>query len=514
VFPGTHAALIPDKPAIIMGETGAVITYRELDEIANRLSHVFRSAGLQAGDHIAICLGNEAEFLSLIWGAHYAGLYYTPMSSRLTADEVSYIVNDCGAKAFVTSADHAAQAAAVLTDCPRVDLRLVLDGVLHGYQDYHAVIAATSPLPLTGRTEGWDMPYSSGTTGHPKGVKTPRPAGEFGATDPAAQMCADLFEVTDETVYLSPAPLYHAAPLRFCRSVLRFGATVVVMAQFDPERYLQLVEKHRVTFTQLVPTMFVRMLKLSDAQRSRYDVSSLQTVVHAAAPCPAPVKREMIAWWGPVIAEFYGGTEGIGFVYCTSEDWLAHEGTVSKALTGTLHILDDHGTELPVGEVGAVYIAEGGTFSYHNDAQKTASAMDPRGRGWSTLGDIGYLDADGFLYLTDRKAHMIIVGGVNVYPQETENMLTMHPKVSDVAVIGVPDAELGEQVKAVVQPAPGAVAGPELEAELIRYCRDHLAAFKCPRTVDFRDELPREPTGKLLKRRLKDEYWSATSHTG
>jgi len=509
LFPGTHAALTPEKPAIVMGGSGEVVTYRALDETANRLARVFREAGLRPGDHVAFSLPNSPDFLALMWGAHYAGLYYTALSPRLTADEVTYVVRDCGARAFVTTAVCAPQAAAVRETCPDVTLRLALGGALDGYEDHERALAAASPAPLHPRPEGWDMPYSSGTTGRPKGVKTPRPEGELGDPDPSALLCQELFGVGADTVYLSPAPLYHAAPMRFCRAVQRFGATVVLMEQFDPETYLRLVERHRVTFSQLVPTMFVRMLKLPEEARTRYDVSSLQTVVHAAAPCPQAVKREMIAWWGPVIDEFYAGTEGNGFVYCTSEEWLAHEGTVGRAISGTIHILDEQGREQPAGEPGTVFFEDGGEFAYHNDDAKTRDSRDPQGRGWSTLGDVGYLDGDGFLYLTDRKAHMIIVGGVNVYPQEAENVLTMHPQVADVAVIGVPHGDLGEEVKAVVQPAEGAEPGPELEAELIAYCRERLAGIKCPRTVDFRDALPREPTGKLLKRLLKDEYWAA-----
>jgi long-chain acyl-CoA synthetase len=358
------------------------------------------------------------------------------------------------------------------------------------------------------------MLYSSGTTGQPKGVKVPVEHVAVGeGQDGVTTLSLLLFGASEETVYLSPAPLYHAAPLRFCRAAHKIGATVVVMEHFDPEEYLALVERHRATFSQVVPTMFIRMLKLPDEVRSRYDLSSLQAVVHAAAPCPVEVKARMIEWWGPIIHEYYAGTEGNGFVYCNSEDWLAHRGTVGKSIIGTLHILDDEGEEQPVGESGTVYFEGGTDFSYHNDPGKTKGSRDPKGRGWSTLGDVGYVDEDGFLYLTDRKAYMIITGGVNVYPQEAENVLAMHPKVADVAVFGVPNEDFGEEVKAVVQPIDMADAGADLERELIAYCKEHLADVKCPRSVDFREELPRHPTGKLYKRLLKDEYWAAAGRS-
>ena len=511
-FPGTFAATTPDKPAVIMGTSGQVITYAELDAEANQLSRVFRRAGLQPGDHVALCLENHPRFLSIIWGAHYAGLYYTAMSSRLTTEEMAYILEDCGAQAFITSAYKADQAGELADQMPRVKVRLMLDGAIDGYEDYDAVVGAEPAAPLDeDRVEGQDMLYSSGTTGRPKGVKMPLPGTALGdAPDSVTALGQLLFGANEDTVYLSPAPLYHAAPMRFCRAVHRIGGTVIVMEHFDPEQYLALVERHRVTFSQVVPTMFIRLLKLPEEVRSRYDTSSLRCVVHAAAPCPAEVKSQMIDWWGPIIHEYYAGTEGNGFVYTNSEDWLAHRGSVGKALVGTIHIVGEDGEEVPVGESGTVYF-EGeaaSTFEYHNDAEKTASSRDPKGRGWSTLGDVGYLDEDGFLYLTDRKAYMIITGGVNVYPQEAENVLALHPKVHDVAVFGVPNDDFGEEVKAVVQPASMDDAGPELERELIAYCKEHLADVKCPRSVDFRDELPRHPTGKLYKRLLKDEYWA------
>lgn len=517
MFPGSFAATSPDKPAVIMATSGEVLTYAQLDEEANRLSRLLRSAGLQKGDHVAFCLENQTHFLPIMWGCHYAGLYYTAMSSRLTTEEMAYIVGDCGARAFITSAYKADQAGELRDRMPGVEVRLMVDGTIDGYDGYEDAIAAQEPTPLDEeRVEGQDMLYSSGTTGQPKGVKVAMldaPLGE--GADGVTTLGALLFGADESTVYLSPAPLYHAAPMRFCRAVHRLGGTVIAMEHFDPEQYLALVEQHRVTFSQVVPTMFIRMLKLPDDVRARYDLSSLKAVVHAAAPCPAEVKAQIIGWFGPIVHEYYAGTEGNGFVYCNSDDWLAHRGTVGRSIIGTIHIVGDDGEEAPTGESGTVYF-EGeaaSTFEYHNDSEKTAGSRDPKGRGWSTLGDVGYLDDDGFLYLTDRKAYMIITGGVNVYPQEAENVLALHPKVNDVAVFGVPNDDFGEEVKAVVEPISMDEAGPDLERELIAYCKEHLADVKCPRSIDFRPELPRHPTGKLYKRLLKDEYWAAAGRS-
>ena len=505
MYPGTFAETTPDKAAVIMGGTGEIITYRALDAEANRLSQLFHAAGLRPGDHVAFCLENHPHFLAVAWGAHYAGLYYTAMSSRLTVEESEYIINDCGARAFITSAYKADMAAELIDRMPEVATRLMLDSTIDGFDPYESTVAGYPAEPLPDRVAGRDMLYSSGTTGRPKGVKTAATADPIETDTPVTALAQMLFGYTDETVYLSTAPLYHSAPLRFTMSVHQVGGTAVVMEHFDPEQALALIERYRVTASQWVPTMFIRLLKLPAAVRARYDVSSLEAVIHAAAPCPAAVKEQMIEWWGPVIHEYYAGTEGNGFVYCNSIDWMTHKGTVGQALIGEIHIVDDDGVEVPVGEAGTIFFGKGADFEYHNDPDKTAESRDPR--GWSTLGDIGKLDPDGFLYLTDRKSYMIISGGVNIYPQEAENILAMHPKVHDVAVIGVPNADFGEEVKAVVQPVDMTDAGPDLERELIDYCRTHLADVKCPRSVDFEAELPRHPTGKLYKRLVRDRYW-------
>ena len=511
MYPGLIAESTPDKVAVMMSDGRGVYTYAELDRAANRVSQMLRGAGLQVGDNVAICMENHPRFFELIWGCHYAGLVYTACSSRLTADELEYIINDCGAKAFVTTRHLADQVAAVSGKIPRVALRLMIDGTIAGFDSFEEEIDRHPVEPLPDRIDGADMLYSSGTTGRPKGVSLGRPSNPLGTQTPLAMLGQFLLGMTSDTVYLSPAPLYHAAPLRWNMTVHRLGGTSVIMEHFDPVEFLEAVDRHRITHTQTVPTMFVRMLKLPDHDRTRHDLTSLQCVFHAAAPCPKDVKMQMIDWLGPIVHEYYAGSEGNGFVYCNSDQWLAHPGTVGQALNSTIHILDDDGNELPAGEIGTVYFESTSNFSYHNDEEKTKASRDPLGRGWTTLGDIGYVDADNFLYLTDRKAFMIISGGVNIYPQESENVLIGHPRVADVAVFGVPHPEFGEEVKAVVQPVSMPASDADrlaLERELIEFCRASLADYKCPRSVDFRAELPRHPTGKLYKRLLKDEYWT------
>ena len=517
MYPGAFLDVHPDKPAVIMGGSGFTQTFAELDAAANRLSHLLRAAGVQPGDHVAICMENHDRYFEVVWGCHYAGAVYTACSSRLTSGELSYIINDCAAKVFITSKYKADQAAEIVAATPNVSLRLMLDGTIPGYEAYETAVASQSGTPLPApRIAGTDMLYSSGTTGQPKGVSRvfdERPLET--ATGAVSGLLTMLFGVTNDSVYLSPAPFYHAAPLRFCMSAQQLGCTVVAMEHFDPELYLQLVERHRATVSQVVPTMFVRMLKLPDDVRAKYDVSSLQCVIHAAAPCPKQVKKSMIEWFGPIIHEYYAGTEGNGFVYCNSQMWLAHEGTVGTPINCVVHICGEEGEELPLGESGTVFFEGGAGFEYHNDPEKTKGSRHPH-QPWSTLGDVGYLDADNFLYLTDRKAYMIISGGVNIYPQEAENVLVGHPKVVDVAVFGVPNDDFGEEVKAVVQPVTMPTDPAQAEAfakELIAYCRTHLADVKCPRSIDFREELPRHPTGKLYKRLLKDEYWKAAGRS-
>jgi acyl-CoA synthetase (AMP-forming)/AMP-acid ligase II len=508
MHPGTFAERTPDKAAVVMAD-GRCLSYRELEEASNRLAHVFRAAGLRRGDHVALVMENRPELLVALWAAQRSGLYYTPCSTHLNQEELRYVVDDCGARLLVATRKTLGAAEHLVV--PAVERRLLLDGDAPGWERFDEAVAAQPATPIADEAEGDGMLYSSGTTGRPKGVKSPLEDVEYPSIGMAADF-GELFGLSDETVFLVPAPLYHAAPLFMTLVVHRLGGTVVLQERFDAEDFLRLVEEHRVTFTQVVPTMFVRLLKLPPAVRDRYDLSSLAGAVHTAAPCPVAVKERMIEWWGPVIHEYYTGTEGSGFVHCTSEEWLAHKGTVGQSLLGPLHILDDEGNELPPGQRGTIYFDDA-AFEYHGDPERTAASRDPGARGWSTLGDVGYVDDDGFLYLTDRKAYTIISGGVNVYPREAEDVLVAHPAVADVAVFGIPHEEMGEQVHAVVQLVDGVEASEELGARLVDHCRDHLAHYKCPRSVEFRTELPRHPTGKLYKRLLRDEHWQGRSLT-
>jgi long-chain acyl-CoA synthetase len=505
MHPSIHARQRPEHIACRMAGDGEALTYRMLDEASNRAAQLLRARGVGAGDHIAIVMDNSLRLFELCWGAQRAGIVYTTISTRLTAAEAAYIIADSGAKLLVVSAGLRDLAAELRTQMPAVTTRMMAGGTVDGYESYEESVANQSSAPIADQCAGRDMLYSSGTTGRPKGIITHSVPAAFDAQTPLAQLCVELYGMNENTVYLSPAPLYHAAALRFCMSVMRLGGTVVVMERFDPQRYLEAIERYRATHTQLVPTMFVRLLRLPVEERTRHDLSSLRCAIHAAAPCPIPVKEQMLDWWGPVIYEYYAGTEGNGMTMADSASWLAHKGTVGRAVVGKIKICDDEGAEVPAGEVGTVYFAEGTAFEYHNDPLKTAESRSDR--GWSTLGDIGYVDQDGYLYLTDRKAHMIISGGVNIYPQECENVLLTHPKVLDAAVFGVPNEEFGEEVKAVVQLCNPNEAGNALEEELISFCREHLSHIKCPRSIDFEAELPRHPTGKLYKRVLRERYW-------
>ncbi|MAL78490.1 MAG: acyl-CoA synthetase [Sneathiella sp.] len=499
------AVSLRDKPVIIMAGSGKTVTYGELNEASNQGAQYFRKKGLKVGDHIALMMENNPQFFQICWAAQRAGLYYTAISSRLTAEEAAYIINDCGARMFITSHYKGDLAAEILKLIPNVEEALMIDGTIPGYASYEDAIGGCPKTPLADECEGTDMLYSSGTTGRPKGIKPAEIGNPIGTEDSLYNTMADRYKGAEEMIYLSPAPLYHAAPLRYNMRVHRFGGTSIIMEHFDAEEYLRLVEKYRVTHSQLVPTMFVRMLKLPDEVRLKYDVSSLQIAIHAAAPCPEKVKRQMMDWWGPILFEYYAGTEGNGYVAVTPEEWLTHPGTVGRELIGQVHILDEEGNELPLGQIGVIYFSGGREFAYHNDPARTKESFNDR--GWSTLGDVGYLDQDRFLYLTDRQTYMIISGGVNIYPQEIEDLLLTHPKVYDAAVIGVPNEDFGEEVKAVIQPIDMALAGKDLEAELIDFCRANISHIKCPRSVDFDPELPRHPTGKLYKRLLKDRYW-------
>lgn len=505
MHPSHHATARPDHAAYVIAETGETVSYRELEDLSNQCAQLFRTCGLQTGDAIAILMANNARYLEICWAAQRSGLYFTCISSRLTAEEVAYIVDDCDARLLVACDTVASVAEALVDLTPRIERRFFVGGELKGYDSYEAARDRMPPERIADESKGADMLYSSGTTGRPKGIRIELSGEPIDASDPRLDNMRARYGFGEDTVYLSPAPLYHAAPLRFNLNVTAMGGTSIIMKHFDAEFALKLIEQYRVTHSQWVPTMFVRMLKLPPEIRSKYDLSSHKCAIHAAAPCPIPVKERMIEWWGPIIYEYYAGSEGNGTTAITSNEWLAHKGSVGKAVVGEIHILGDDGEELRAGEAGTIYFSGGRTFKYHKDQEKTSRAYNDK--GWSTLGDVGYMDEEGYLFLTDRKANMIISGGVNIYPQETENLLITHPKVTDVAVIGVPNEEFGEEVKAVVQPSDWGSAGPELEAELIEYCRQHLSHIKCPRSVDFERELPRHATGKLYKRLLRDRYW-------
>ncbi|HVV07649.1 acyl-CoA synthetase [Amycolatopsis sp.] len=508
MYPGTFAATQPDRPAVVMAGSGERLTYRELDERSTRLANGLAAAGLRRGDTVALLTDNSPRAYEVYWAALRSGLYVAAVNSHLSAPEVAYIVGDAQARALVVSAALRELADEAGRQLPDVEIRLAYNGSVDGFDDYERFLAGASPIAPADQPCGADMLYSSGTTGRPKGIRVELPDRQVDEPgDTLSPLLVAMYGFGEDTVYLSPAPVYHAAPLRYGASVHRVGGTVVMMERFDPDAALRAIEKYRVTHSQWVPTMFVRMLKLPEEVRTRYDLSSHRAAVHAAAPCPVDVKRAMIDWWGPVIYEYYSSTEGIGMTFADTGEWLARPGTVGRAALGIVRVCDDDGRELPTGEIGTIYFERDEVpFTYHRDPEKTRQAQHPGHPTWCTNGDVGYLDEDGYLYLTDRKAFMIISGGVNIYPQEIEDALALHPAVLDVAVIGVPDEEMGEAVKAVVQPAPGATPGPALAAELLEYVRARIAHYKAPRTVDFVGELPRTPTGKLVKRRLKERY--------
>ena len=503
MHPFVHAAAAPDKPAVIVAETGETISYAELDAASNRAAQLFRSHGLKHDDVVAFMLENTPHYYGLTWGAQRAGLRYVCISSRLTQDETDYILENSGAKMLVVSASLASAALQLET---RIE-RYSMGGEIAGWTQIEDALAAMPATRIADERAGVDMLYSSGTTGRPKGVKVPLPEEEeIDAPNSLVMLASAAFGINADSIYLSPAPLYHAAPLRWSMTIHRLGGTVVLMKKFDPEAALAAIQHYRCNAAQFVPTHFVRMLKLPAEVRAQYDVSSMKSAIHAAAPCPVPVKQAMIDWWGPVLLEYYAGSEGNGMTFATSQDWLAHKGTVGRAILGTVHIVgEDNETEVPVGEEGAVFFESDNVFEYHDDPEKTASSRNSK--GWSTLGDVGKLDADGFLYLTDRKSFMIISGGVNIYPQEIENHLVTHPKVADVAVVGGPHEEMGEEVIAVIQPADMADATDEFRDELGAYARQKLSGVKVPRRIDFMEALPRHDTGKLYKRLLRDQYW-------
>jgi len=506
------AARTPGKTAVVMSDGSAAVSYAELDRRSLQVARLLEDHGVGQADRIAILMANRPEYFEIAWGAQRHGSCWVPVNWHLTAAEAGYIVADSGAQLLFASPETAAVAAAIARDSPQLKAAYLVGAADSGLESYQRAIAARPAAQLDGETEGITFFYSSGTTGRPKGIRRSHEFPPFGTGLALDHLMALVFGFTAGSVYLCPAPLYHAAPIGFSMGTQRHGGTVVLMPRFDAAECLRAIERHRITHVQFVPTHFVRMLKLPEAERRGFDLSSLELVIHAAAPCPAEVKRQMIGWLGPKITEYYAGSEGNGITIISSGEWLQRPGSVGRAIGAVVHIAGPDGQELPAGENGAIYF-DGGKFEYHNDPAKTAGSVNER--GWSTLGDIGRLDADGYLYLADRRTDLIISGGVNIYPAEVEEALIMHPAVADVAVIGVPDDEMGQSVVAVVQPAarelddPAATAPldqPALAAELLAHCRSRLASFKCPRAVEFVAELPRLPTGKLLRRLVRDQY--------
>ena len=508
MYPGKGAVKCPGQPAFIMAETGEAVNYAELEARSNRLAHLLRARGLRRLDHYAIFMENNARYVESCSAGARAGLYYTCVNSFLTPEELAYLLTNSESRVLITSTAKRSVALAALRSCPNIELCLIVDGEGDGgrLQNLDAATAPYPATPIADESLGAAMLYSSGTTGRPKGILRPLPMQPPSQPLPLYSFVDKLWRYRDGMVYLSPAPLYHSAPQAAVSLAIDRASTVIIMESFDAERYLQLVEAYKVTHSQLVPTMFSRMLKLPPDVRQRYDLSSLEIAVHAAAPCPVPVKEQMIASWGPIIHEYYGATEGLGFAACDSAQWLAHKGTVGKVMLGELHVLDAGMQPCPNGTSGTLWFKTATPFEYFNDPVKTAEARSRDGT-MSTVGDVGYVDDDGYLYLTDRATFMIISGGVNIYPQECENLLITHPKVADAAVFGVPNEDLGEEVKAAVQLMPGVAPGPDVTDELLAFCAAHLSRQKCPRSIDFETELPRLPTGKLYKRLLRDRYW-------
>ena len=508
MYPGRHASARANQPAFIMAYSGETVTYAELEAHSNALAQLLRALGLKRLDHYAVFMENNARYVETCAAGERAGLYYTCVNSYLTAEELAYILQNSESKVLITSAARQDVALAALDQCPAIALCLVVGGAGDAVRvcGYEQAVAAFPATPIHDEALGVAMLYSSGTTGRPKGVLRPLPASAPADMLPVYRSLAGMWQFAEGLNYLSPAPLYHAAPHIFVNLTIRHGGTAIIMERFDAEAALALVERHRVTHAQCVPTMFSRMLKLPQDVRSRYDLSSLKVAIHAAAPCPVQVKQAMIEWWGPIILEYYGSTELMGLTVCDTAEWLAHKGTVGRPVFGELHILDAEMNPCRTGEIGQVWFKLGSPFSYFNDPQRTMQVLSADGT-MGTVGDVGYVDEDGYLHLTDRASFMIISGGVNIYPQETEDLLISHPKVADAAVFGVPNEDLGEEVKAVVQLMPEVDLGPAIEAELIAYCRQHLGRHKVPRSVDFESQLPRSPTGKLYKRILRDRYW-------
>lgn len=497
---------------MVVADTGEQLTYRQLDEGSNRAAQLFRSIGLQAGDRIGVLLRNSVDFAVVYWAVQRSGLVAVVLSTHLKPEEAAYILNDSGAKALITceSVGDTAQALATGRETLIPGVSRVYNAAaedLPGALSWAAALAGQPAAPIADEAGGCYLLYSSGTTGRPKGIMLPFEPGPIDALSPV-EASVGLYQSFDPLVTFNGGPLYHGAPLSSMIMTQRVGGTAVVLRKFDALASLQALQDWGVVFAQFVPTMFVRMLALPEAQRRGFDLSALRYVIHAAAPCPVEVKRAMIDWLGPIIHEYYGSSENLGGTYISSEDWLRRPGSVGRSAVGPLHICDDAGAELGPGQDGLVYfeVSPSRQFQYLNDPEKTARARHPREAHWFTAGDIGRLDTEGYLFLTDRKDFMIISGGVNIYPQAVEDALIVHPKVMDAAVIGAPNPEFGEEVKAIVQPKDWREAGEPLAAELIAWCRSRINNVSCPRSVEFVAELPRLASGKIAKHELRRAY--------
>ena len=509
IFASTHA----DKPAMIMEETGQTLTYGQLEPIANQGAQFIRSQGIKNGDIIALWATNSIKFIEIYWAAQRAGIYVCLLPTHLSADDAAYIIDNCGAKLLIVSSEIKAAKAFLDTQPSQLkNLKSIfsINGELKHIKPWAEQVKFMPITPIEDEEAGFHLIYSSGTTGRPKGVKLPLIGGDVMEDTIWAKRYEEIYNLTDKSVFLACAPLYHSAPILFVTNTMRRGATIIIMKKFDSEGTLKAIEKHKVTMSQMVPTMFIRMLRLPEDTRHAYDVSSLEHVVHAAAPCPIEIKYQMMDWFGDIIDEYYAGSESIGATTITSAEWRERPGSVGRAKNCSLHICDKEGNELPAGETGMVYFAGGHDFEYLGEPEKTKKARNPKNSKLATLGDIGHVDDAGYLFLTDRKNFVIISGGVNIYPQETENLIIQHPKVADVAVIGVPNAEMGEEMKAVIEPLNWRDAGEDFAEEIIAYCRSKLGPIKCPKSVDFDKKLPRQDNGKLFKRLVRKRYWPET----
>lgn len=492
----------PERP-VLEFESEPAIRYAGLEAMANRFAHLYRDAGLRRGDHVAAVFANGPHVIAAAWGAYRAGVYFTPVANTFSPTEIAYVVGNSQCRLLLADAVFAGSVGDLPRTFPGVHAFFSL-GEIPGFIDLEAALAARPATPLPDETPGALMMYSSGTTGAPKGIwrPLPTPAQVGDGPPPFARDLIELFGLSSETRYLSPAPLYHAAPLRWTLAVTAAGGTALILRKFDAATALDLVETRGITTSQWVPTMFQRLLALPEERRARFRAPAHGAAFHAGAPCPPSLKRRMIDWWGPIIHEYYAGSEGVGLTWIKAEEWLGKPGSVGRAAKGELHILDARGRELGPGETGTIYFSGAPSFEYFGDPQKTAGRTSPQ--GFQTLGDIGHVDADGYLFVSDRLDDMIISGGVNIYPQELELGIAEMPEVAECGVVGVADAEFGERPVAFVVPAPGEAASPDLAQQVLAFCRERLGRTKQPREVHVVDELPRSASGKLLRRVLRE----------